>query len=68
MQHPGDPGRGRWKGCGGLDSCRGGGEVLTGDVAGQGQALAALVLEGGRDGAEPQEEKGLWTQGSKGHG
>lgn len=42
--------------------------ALTGDVAGQGQALAVLVLEEGRDGAQPQEEKGLWAQGGKGHG
>ena len=36
--------------------------MLTRDVAGHGQALAMLVLEGGRDGVQPQEEKGLWAQ------
>lgn len=41
------------------------GGVLTGDVAGQGQALAVLVLEGGGDGVQPQEEKGLWAQGGE---
>lgn len=40
-----------------------GGRGLTGDVAGQGQALAVLVLEGGGDRVQPQEEKGLWAQG-----
>lgn len=42
--------------------------VLTRDVAGQGQVLAVLVLEEGRDGVQPQEEKGLWAQGNEGHG
>lgn len=36
--------------------------MLTRDVAGHGQALAMLVLEGGGDGVQPQEEKGLWAQ------
>ena len=36
--------------------------MLTRDVAGHGQALAMLVLEGGGDGVQPQEEKGLvWS-------
>lgn len=42
--------------------------TLTRDVADQGQALAVLVVEGGGDGTQPQEEKDLWAQGDKGHG
>lgn len=42
--------------------------VLTRDIAGWGQALAVLVLKGGGDGVQPQEEKGLWAQGGEGHG
>ena len=36
--------------------------ILTRDVAGHGQALAMLVLEGGGDGVQPQKEKSLWVQ------
>ena len=36
--------------------------ILTRDVAGHGQALAMLVLEGGGDGVQPQKEKSLWAQ------
>ena len=36
--------------------------MLTRDVAGHGQALTMLVLEGGGDGVQPQEEKDLWAQ------
>lgn len=52
-------------GCGDLDPCRSRAGVLTGDVAGWGQAVALLVLEEGRDGVQPQEEKGLWAQGAR---
>ena len=66
---PGGPGgREGVGGCGDLGSCRIRGGGLTGDIAGQGQALAGLVLEGGGDGVQPQEEKGLWTQGDEGQG
>ena len=55
------------EGCGDLESCRRQMGVLTRDVASQGHALAVLVLEGGGDGVQPQEEKGLWAQGGEGH-
>lgn len=41
---------------------------LTRDVADQRQALAVLVLEGGGDWVQPQQEQGLWTQRGKGLG
>lgn len=33
---------------------------LTRDVASQGLALTVLILEGGGDRVQPQEEEGLW--------
>lgn len=56
------PGGDGWWGSGDLEPCRRQMGMLTRDVAGHRQALAMLVLEGGRDGVQPQEEKGLWAQ------
>lgn len=62
------PGRPRGGGCRDQESCTTGGGGLTRDIAGQGQALTVLVLEGGGDRVQPQEEQGLWVQGGEGQG